>query len=700
MNFINPLLLVFAAVASVPLLLHLFNRQRIKVVEFSTIKYLRNLQKTRMRRLKIRQILLLLLRTLILIAVALAFARPTVEGGYFQALGGKSTTTAVLMFDISGSMNTETDQGTIFERGVERAQQILDSFTQKEKSTLLAFGSDVIYDSGEPSSDFERQKQMLTSLRPSSSAARPVLVLARALEILEASSDPNLEIYLISDLQGETWRNLDFSLFEERHLTFKLFVARITPEAAENVAIESVTFPNQIISAGRDFSLDVHIANHKKELSTDLLVALELNGKKVAQSDLSLPPAGSGTVGFTHQAERSGFMYGAVGIDDDDLLGDNNFYFAMRIPSLTSIAVIAPDDREAYLIKQALAPLADDERYKRVEVISPAAAATRNLFDFDVLIISPSSTMPSALNSSVRAYLNTGGGVLFLTRPDVDLKTYSNLVTSPLFGLDLVEAPPHPKPDEGKYLLSKLDRDHPVFSPYRQFDDETLPRVEFYSHFKTLESATSSVLARFSDNAPAVLETSVGGGKAMLYTFSPDETYSDLAVHPLMVVMINRSVEYLVSEPLNQRDQFSAGSDITRSLTTLTEKRFTLVGPHDDSLQLSPSLQAGEVVFNLGRQQRPGIYRIVGDGHVVDMFAVSFPPEESVLEYLDTDELSDRVAGARIIPLPESASPAVIIAGARFGKELWKLFLLLAFLFLLLEMAVAAGGRKPEAEAS
>jgi hypothetical protein len=106
------------------------------------------------------------------------------------------------------------------------------------------------------------------------------------------------------------------------------------------------------------------------------------------------------------------------------------------------------------------------------------------------------------------------------------------------------------------------------------------------------------------------------------------------------------------------------------------------------------------VIFNVGRLHQPGVYQIAGDGHTVDMFAVNFPTEESELSYLSTAQLRDRVSGASFIPLAETSDPDAIIAGARFGKELWKLFLLLGFLFLLLEMAIAAGGRKPEADTS
>jgi hypothetical protein len=58
------------------------------------------------------------------------------------------------------------------------------------------------------------------------------------------------------------------------------------------------------------------------------------------------------------------------------------------------------------------------------------------------------------------------------------------------------------------------------------------------------------------------------------------------------------------------------------------------------------------------------------------------------------------VSGASYIPIEEESDPAVVIAGARFGKELWKVFLLISLLFLLLEMAIAGTGKQSEAEAS
>ena len=164
------------------------------------------------------------------------------------------------------------------------------------------------------------------------------------------------------------------------------------------------------------------------------------------------------------------------------------------------------------------------------------------------------------------------------------------------FRLQVSEAPPTPTPQAGKYLLNKFDFDHPLFSPYKQFTADKLPQAEFLGHFRTVEEASTRVLARFSDNMPAVLEGSVGKGKALLYTFSLDNRFSDLVNRPFMVILLNRSIEYLVSEPLNQRENIVSGTEVTRELSAQNARQFALVTPderHDSAFTGFPHRRSG-----------------------------------------------------------------------------------------------------------
>jgi hypothetical protein len=75
-TFLQPLALLGLAAASLPALLHLLQRRQPKTVVFPAVRYLTETEERHSRRLKLRHLLLLVLRTLLIVAVVLAAARP------------------------------------------------------------------------------------------------------------------------------------------------------------------------------------------------------------------------------------------------------------------------------------------------------------------------------------------------------------------------------------------------------------------------------------------------------------------------------------------------------------------------------------------------------------------------------------------------------------------------------------------------
>ncbi len=97
MVFLNPAILLGLLAASIPIIIHLLNFRKLKKVEFSSISFLKELQKSKIKKIKIKQWLLLLLRTLLIILLVLAFARPTLEG---TNLIGSTSAKSSIVFEI------------------------------------------------------------------------------------------------------------------------------------------------------------------------------------------------------------------------------------------------------------------------------------------------------------------------------------------------------------------------------------------------------------------------------------------------------------------------------------------------------------------------------------------------------------------------------------------------------------------------
>ena len=76
-SFLYPTLLWALLAVAIPISIHLFSRQRVKKIDFSSLIFLKSLEKTRLRAIKIKSLILLLIRSLIILFVVLAFARPS-----------------------------------------------------------------------------------------------------------------------------------------------------------------------------------------------------------------------------------------------------------------------------------------------------------------------------------------------------------------------------------------------------------------------------------------------------------------------------------------------------------------------------------------------------------------------------------------------------------------------------------------------
>ena len=134
LSFTNPVLLHGLWAALLPLVIHLLNRRRTVTVAFSNVGLLQTLQHDRMRRIKVKQLMLLILRTLLIALLVLAFARPTLSGGSTQV--GDAGTAAVILLDRSLSMQYRTAEGMAFARALRRVQALLAMFDERDEVRL------------------------------------------------------------------------------------------------------------------------------------------------------------------------------------------------------------------------------------------------------------------------------------------------------------------------------------------------------------------------------------------------------------------------------------------------------------------------------------------------------------------------------------------------------------------------------------
>jgi len=135
--FLVPTALFGLALLIVPILLHLFKPRKVRVVPFSSLRWLRSSQHRLSRRLRWHQILLFLLRAAFIILLAMALGQPI-----FSASRGHGKAERFIILDVSRSMQYENPEGTSpMDTARSIAEKLLLSGLAGDRSTVLLVGN-------------------------------------------------------------------------------------------------------------------------------------------------------------------------------------------------------------------------------------------------------------------------------------------------------------------------------------------------------------------------------------------------------------------------------------------------------------------------------------------------------------------------------------------------------------------------------
>ena len=165
-SFVNVWLALGAVGGAIPIIIHLLNRRRFKIVRWAAMEFLLASLKKNYRRVRFENLLLLLLRVLMIVLMALALARPRIsESGLIASLGAESRH-AIIILDHSLSMQYRDGRETSFDKAKAVAHRILESMSHGDVVSLLAMSDITEPIIREASLDIELIKHELERLRP------------------------------------------------------------------------------------------------------------------------------------------------------------------------------------------------------------------------------------------------------------------------------------------------------------------------------------------------------------------------------------------------------------------------------------------------------------------------------------------------------------------------------------------------------
>ncbi|MEK7250949.1 MAG: BatA domain-containing protein, partial [Bacteroidota bacterium] len=438
MTFLNPLLLFGLIASAIPIIIHLLNLRKLKTIEFSTLQFLKELQKTKMRRVKIRQWLLLALRTLLVIAVVMAFSRPALRGSLAGfGLGGSThaKTTMVILLDDSPSMNVRNERGAFFAQAKEAAAHILDLMKEGDETYLIKLSEIKHATSFTPSHAATPLKKMLEQLNPSQETASFRDAFGVAAKILGESKNFNQEVYLMTDAQATQFAQAKVSLdttdlFDDKVKFFLTDARSGTTNTIENAGIASAEITSKIIAQNKPLTLQASIRNASASGLRNSVLSVYLDGSRVLQHSLDIASNSSTTPTLSVIPKRRGILKGYLQLEDDVFELDNRRYFALNVPSNIRVLCVGASHNDSRLLSLALTLDKDSNTTGlfSVEQIIETQLSSYDLNKYDVLMLSGVKDFSSGEADRIAQFVNAGGGVMMFAGREMDINNYNDVL--------------------------------------------------------------------------------------------------------------------------------------------------------------------------------------------------------------------------------------------------------------------------------
>lgn len=665
MGLLAPLFLLGLAAIAVPVLIHLRLRHRTRVVRFPSLMFVSRAPYRSMRRRRLRDVLLLLMRCLAVALLALAFARPLWQGD--AAAGAASTSRlVVVLLDNSFSMGF----GDRWQRAAAAAESALGELDTADRGALVVYSDEAELQSA-PTSDGALLAAMVRDVEvaPRSTSLLPAIQMARGV-LAEAGERGRRELLIVSDFQRSSWTAENVAALPAG-VELRLVDVGEEDEAVGNAAVTDVAFDHSRSGDREQVGIAARIsylvarqssavpAGTSLRAEVDLLLDREV----VQTRAVELGADSSTMVNFAPEVlERQRTTRGTVRLRDDSLATDNEFRFVLSPAHEVGVLVIEPDGdrRRGRYLEEALA--LGRRPFYRVSRVQ-ASGFQRSMLDGKSVVVlnDAAQQLSTSAGEAVAGFVRDGGGLLLSV--ERGLTSTAGLLRE--FGVTSERQADRLSGSAGS--LAWFDTGHPVFDVFATARSGDFSSASFFRYHRLVPPEGSAVIARFDDGAPALLDlmpaaAEDGGasdavsGRVLVLPTSFDTFWNTLPLQAVFLPFVHRSVEYLAGYAL-PRSWYRVGE-----VAQVTLPGGQPGGGGDGYVSVAPSGRENRIDADGGGLlldvEEPGFYEfreVRADVSTEPLtLASNVPVVESDLSRLDLDEFMSRVR-----PRTEENGPAV-----------------------------------------
>ncbi len=706
MNFLSPAVLAGLGAVTLPIAIHLLNKLRVREVRWAATRFLLTAVKRDQRRLKVQDLLLLLLRCAVLALLVFAFARPTFQPADKIAMATGAPFTVAVLLDQSASMGASDGVQTRFEAARAQALNFLAAFPADSAAALFLVHDGYSGPVARPSTDIAlvRRNVELARLGDRGTDFKPAL--HAAFEALR-NVPGRREIHLFTDNQATGWSQLAAirqELGTDPEIRAVIHAPASSTLAGGNLAITSLKPDTATPVAGQPFRLLAEIANFGDTPVTAVRVTLAIDGNAPSADAVvdQLAPGGSRYVPLLVRLPASGYHTLTASLPPDRLTFDNTRTFALEIAPPRSVLIVesrtgpAPWQGSGHFLASALVPVPPEQAssyYLQVERKTAAEVQASQLSNYSVIYLCDAGPLSPAVSTALADFVKSGGGLVVMPGEATPASVYAS---DPWVGLLPASLGLPLEPVDGAFAPGPYN--HPLLTPWNDPAAGTLAAIRAARAYPLLEmpGRDADTILRLADGSPFIMSQAYENGRVVLFAAPPVPSWTNLPLHPAFVPLMHRlyaTTARTTAAKLNLApgEPFQAAVAIGG-----LNKDIYLRGPAADARPIAVGrveLVGNQAVVRIKDTAAAGAHAVfIGQNEHPDLlFAVQPPDGESDLRSFAADILDPAVATTPKVARAPSSEALAKKGGFSLptDRQLWTWILCAAAVLSIAELLCA-----------
>ena len=670
MKFAYPEFLYALFAIAIPIIIHLFNFRKFKKIYFSNVEFLKEVQQETQSKSKLKHLLILLSRILAIAFLVFAFAQPFIPVSDKDA--AHQNNVVGIYIDNSFSMESIGENGSLLNEAKTKAIEVVNSYRTTDKFILITNN----FNAGDQRLlSNEEAIDKIEEVAISSNSRKLSTIYSRNRDAINSSEITNKSFYLLSDFQKSTTdlKNI------EADTVINSYIIPIKASEINNLYIDSCWFNSPTHLLNQNEALNIRIKNNSENDSENIPIKLFINNQNVVPASFSVSANDETVITLNYRNKTNGIQQGRVELRDNPVITDDIFYFSYSISENINILGIGTDENEVALSSIYTTDSVFSYSNYNVTQLDYSLIKKSNL-----VVIYNLDKVNSGLSNSIKSFVDNGGSLLVFPSNNIDYESYREF-------LSLLNVNYFTEKDTSKNKVKEINLNHPIYT--NVFDGKpkgnlNLPITSYHYLISKNTTTFKNNILSLKDGKPFLTEYKVEKGLAYLSAVSLNKENSNFTNHALFVpTLYNIALLSQKNYPLFH----IIGNNSTIDLNRVEKDNvYHIKNNNIDIIPRVRNTSSITTIFVNTAIKTAGNYVLKNDKNTIGL-AYNYNRSESELTYLSITEIDEIIKAnyinAQYIDLTNGTIKTVL-NDLNIGKKYWKYCIILALLFLAVEIVL------------